>query len=236
MNNTNHGFMIGRFYVPDEITVRASWMLPALTVPLAMVIHLLNGNSRDFPIFISEADYPGVERWVFTIGLALSGIIQMVFAYRMWLQTKDVGRRKLVHFSLLCGLVTGGNLLVMSFADMYDHIALHVLTASLVFQVGIVWGITAHFAVPYASQRSKNIRIFSVLLSIASYVVMSQAVVRAVSDLEAYGLEDDTIFTLDRIQYAIDVAAYAEYALFASLILCLYSFEQIFNISDPSDE
>ena len=50
MNNTNHGFMIGRFYVPDEITVRASWMLPALTVPLAMVIHLLNGNSRDFPI------------------------------------------------------------------------------------------------------------------------------------------------------------------------------------------
>ena len=160
----------------------------------------------------------------------------MVFAYRMWLRTKDVGRRKLVHFSLLCGLVTGGNLLVMSFADMYDHIALHVLTASLVFQVGIVWGITAHFAVPYASQRSKNIRIFSVLLSIASYVVMSQAVVRAVSDLEAYGLEDDTIFTLDRIQYAIDVAAYAEYALFASLILCLYSSEQIFNISDTSDE
>ena len=82
---------------------------PEVTVPLAMVIHLLNGNSRDFPIFISEADYPGVERWVFTIGLALSGIIQMVFAYRMWLQTKNVGRRKLVHFSLLCGLVTGGN-------------------------------------------------------------------------------------------------------------------------------
>ena len=45
----------------------------------------------------------------------------------------------------------------MSFADMYDHIALHVLTASLVFQVGIVWAITAHFAVPYTSQRSKYI-------------------------------------------------------------------------------
>ena len=80
--------MIGRFYVPDEITVRVSWLLPALTVPLAMVIHLLNGNSRDFPIFISEADYPGVERWVFTIGLALSGIIQMIFSYRMWLQPR----------------------------------------------------------------------------------------------------------------------------------------------------
>ena len=147
-----------------------------------MVIHLLNGNSRDFPIFISEADYPGVERWVFTIGLALSGIIQMIFSYRMWLRTKDVGRRKLVHFSLLCGLVTGGNLLIMSFADMYDHIALHVLTASLVFQVGIVWAITAHFAVPYTSQRSKYIRIFAVMLSIESNVVMTQAVVRADSD------------------------------------------------------
>ena len=228
--------MIGRFYVPDEITVRVSWLLPALTVPLAMVIHLLNGNSRDFPIFISEADYPGVERWVFTTGLALSGIIQMIFSYRMWLRTKDVGRRKLVHFSLLCGLVTGGTLLIMSFADMYDHIALHVLTASLVFQVGIVWAITAHFAVPYTSQRSKYIRIFAVLLSIVSYVVMSQAVVRAVSDLEAYGLEDDTIFTLDRIQHAIDVAAYAEYTLFAGLILCLYSFEQTFRINEHSDE
>ena len=90
--------MIGRFYVPDEITVRASWLLPALTVPLAMVIHLLNGNSRDFPIFISEADYPGVERWVFTIGLALSGIIQMVFAYRMWLQNQGCWAQKTCPF------------------------------------------------------------------------------------------------------------------------------------------
>jgi hypothetical protein len=57
---------------------------------------------------------------------------------------------------------------------------------------------------------------------------MNQAVVKAVSDLEQYGLEDDTIFTLDRIQDAIDVAAYAEYALFVGLILCLYSFEQDF--------
>ena len=43
-----------------------------------------------------------------------------------------------------------------------------------------------------------------------------------------YGLEGDTILTLDKIQYAIDVAAYAEYALFVGLILCLYSFEQDF--------
>ena len=35
---------------------------------------------------------------------------------------------------------------------------------------------------------------------------MSQAIARAVAGLDDYGLEDDTIFTLDRIQYAIDIA------------------------------
>ena len=58
---------------------------------------------------------------------------------------------------------------------------------------------------------------------------MSQAIARAVAGLDEYGLEDDTIFTLDRIQYAIDVAAYAEYALFVALIMCLYSIEQDFS-------
>ena len=55
---------------------------------------------------------------------------------------------------------------------------------------------------------------------------MSQAIVRAVAGLENYGLEDDTMFTLDRIQYAVDIAAYAEYALFVALIMCLYSIEK----------
>ena len=81
----NQGYKIGNTYISDEFTVRISWLLPATIAPLAMVIHLLNGNSRDFPFFISEADYPGVERWVFTIGLALSGLFQMIFAYRMCL-------------------------------------------------------------------------------------------------------------------------------------------------------
>ena len=65
---------------------------------------------------------------------------------------------------------------------------------------------------------------------------MTQAVVRAFSELDDYGLEDDTIFTLDRIQEAIDVAALAEYALFVGLILCLYSFEQDFIALSNSTE
>ena len=88
MKNARNGVIIRGKHVPDELIVRMSWLLPATIVPLSMVIHLLSGNSRDFPFFISEADFPGVERWVFTTGLAISGLIQMLFAYRVWLSSK----------------------------------------------------------------------------------------------------------------------------------------------------
>jgi len=100
-----------------------------------------------------------------------------------------------------------------------------------------LWAIVAHFAIPNANKRGKKLRILSIIISITSYIVMSQAVVAAIADLEEYGLNDDTIFTLDRIQHAIDVAAWAEYTLFVGLILCLYSFEQDFlDLSNSSEE
>ena len=229
MKNTEQGYMIGSIYLPDELTVRISWLLPATTVPLAMVMHLLSGNSRDFPFFISESDFPGAERIVFTVGLAISGLIQMFFAYRMWYKMRDNNRPRMLFFTMLCGLFTGGNLFIMSFANMYDYLTLHVITASLVFQGGMVWAIMAHFAIISSNKSGKNLRIVGILLSIISYLIMSQAIVRAVKDLDSYGLEGDTIFTLDSIQYAIDIAAYAEYTLFIGLILSLYSFERDFT-------
>ncbi|MEC8541708.1 MAG: hypothetical protein VXY53_07710, partial [Candidatus Thermoplasmatota archaeon] len=91
-----------------------------------------------------------------------------------------------------------------------------------------VWAVISHLAIPSANPRGKRIRRLSILVSGASYFVMNQAIVKAVNGLDEYGLEDDTIFTLERIQDSIAVAAYAEYALFVGLILCLYSFEQDF--------
>ena len=226
MRNAENGIHIGDKYVSDELIVRTSWLLPATVVPLSMVIHLLGGNSRDFPFFISEADFPGLERWVFTIGLAISGLIQMLFAYRVWHKYNSRKPTKLLLLFLICGLFVGANLVIMSFANMYDHLKLHIVTASIVFQIGIVWAVLSHFALPGGNKPGKKIRILAIVISIISYIVMSQAVVRAVSDLEDYGLQDDTIFTLDRIQYAVDVAAYAEYALFVALIMCLYSIEK----------
>ncbi len=226
LKNAENGVHIGSRYVPDELIVRASWLLPATVVPLAMVIHLLSGNSRDFPFFISEADFPGVERLVFTIGLAISGLLQMLFAYRMWYKYNTKGARKMLLLFLLCGLVVGANLFIMSFANMYDHLKLHFVTASIVFQLGIAWAILSHFALPGTEKPGKKIRIYAILISIISYIIMLQAILRAVAGLDNYSLEDSTILMLDEIQYAVDIAAYAEYALFVALIMCLYSIEK----------
>jgi len=234
MKNEQNGILFVGMRIPDELIVRTSWLLPATIVPLSMVIHLLSGNSRDFPFFISEADYPGVERWVFTVGLAISGLLQMLFAYRIWYKYKLQDSTKILLLFLLCGLCVGANLFIMSFANMYDHLKLHVLTASIVFQLGIVWAIVSHFALPGKNKPGKKIRIYAILISVVSYIVMSQAIVRAVAGLEDYGLEDDTIFTLDRIQHAVDVAAYAEFALFIALIMCLYSIEKDL-LAEPID-
>ena len=78
------GVRIGRMFLADKVIIRTSWLLPSIVVPASMLIHMVVGNSRDFPFFISEADFPGLERYIFTVGLAISGLVQMLFAYRMW--------------------------------------------------------------------------------------------------------------------------------------------------------
>ena len=156
MKNVENGVVFGSKHVPDELIVRMSWLLPATIVPLSMVIHLLSGNSRDFPFFISEADFPGIERWVFTTGLAISGLIQILFAYRVWYRYKGTESPRLLFVFLLCGIFVGSNLFVMAFANMYDHLKLHVATASIVFQLGIVWAMLSHFVIWKQQTREKT--------------------------------------------------------------------------------
>ena len=51
---------------------------------------------------------------------------------------------------------------------------------------------------------------------------MSQAVVRVLQVLRTTVWKMIQYLLSDRIQYAVDIAAYAEYALFVALIMCLY--------------
>ena len=78
----------------------------------------------------------------------------------MWVEFSRIKSSKLLFIAMLCGLFTGGNLFVMSFANMYDHLALHVITASMVFQVGMVWAIVSHFAIPNANQKREKVTDF----------------------------------------------------------------------------
>ena len=229
MENLTNGIKIGSREIQDTTIARMGWLIPTITVPLAMTIHLFSGNSRDFPFFISESDYPGLERWVFTIGFFCAGLVQMLFAYRMWHSLNNGERRKLMHLTLGCGLFTGANLVVMSFANMYDYLTIHVFTASNVFEFGMLWALLAHLSLPKANSSGRKIRIAAMWIALVSFVIMSQSIIRAIKDLEKFGLEGDTIFTLNSIQSAVDVAAYAEYGLFIGLILALYSFESDFR-------
>ena len=215
--------------ITDNKLARIGWLLPTLTVLFSMSIHVISGHNRAIPFFISESDYPGLERWFFTIGFLSTGILQMFFAYRMWYSMRGNGRRKMMHLALGCGIFTGANLVVMSFANMYDYLPIHILTASNVFNFGMLWALFAHLSFPEANSSGRKVRIWGIAIAFVSFTIMSQSIVRAVKDLDKYGLTGDTIFTLNSIQDAVNVAAFAEYGLFLGLILALYSFEFDFN-------
>ena len=40
---------------------------------------------------------------------------------------------------MLSGIFVGGNLALMAFWDMYDHLTLHITTALNVFHFGLAW-------------------------------------------------------------------------------------------------
>ena len=70
--------------ISDRLIARLGWVVPSITFTLSMLIHHISGNSRNFPFFISESDYPGLERWIFTTGLFVTGLILCYVSFRLW--------------------------------------------------------------------------------------------------------------------------------------------------------
>ena len=56
--------------IDDKLAARLGWASTSYN-HISSLIHFLSGNNRAFPFFISEADYPGIERYIFTAGLSL---------------------------------------------------------------------------------------------------------------------------------------------------------------------
>jgi len=156
--------------IDDKLAARLGWALPLATIFLSSSIHLISGNNRAFPFFISEADYPGIERYIFTIGFFFTGIALMYVSWRLFQVNKSRTRWYWMHLSLLAGITVGINLSLMAIWDIYDHEKLHVFAASNIFHFGLGWGVVTHLAMKDASQRSKNLRYISVSAAFVGFI------------------------------------------------------------------
>jgi hypothetical protein len=141
--NTENGIKIAGIEVSDSMLIRLGWLLPLATVVTSMSIHAFSGNARAIPFFVSESDYPGPERVVFTTGLAITGLVICILAYRFSLMVEEQDS-KWNRISLSSGILSGLSLSVLAFANIYDALLLHVITTILVFVGGFVWGASMH--------------------------------------------------------------------------------------------
>jgi len=215
--------------IEDKLAAKLGWLIPALTIGLSTLVHLLSGDYRAFPFFISEADYPGLQRVIFTSGFVIAGIVLIYVSWRLFWLNRKRGRWYWMHLSMLCGTFVGANLAIMAFMDMYDHIELHILTALNVFHFSLAWGVVTHLGMKNGNQRGKNLRYLSITLGFIAFIGMSYAMGLAVKAHPEFLDTDD----LNLIQPWINVAAPMEYLLAISFMLTLGSFSADMN---PDDE
>ena len=229
------GIKLSNKFVADKMLARLGWTVPAVTLSLAMLIHWLSGDAREVPFFISETDYPGPQRILFTSGLFCSGFIICAVSFRLWWTQRQDCRPKLLFISMLCGIYTGINMSLMAFANMYDFLEFHIFTALGVFQVGMLWALMAHLALPNAQKKGKVLRWVAMIVSFISFNVMTSALKDAVKGMSKAEAQD-ALTQLTPLQHAIDIAAPAEYFLVIGLFIALASFESDLEVSTSSDQ
>ena len=209
--------------IENRTVARLGWSIPLATVLLTSTIHIISGNYRDFPFFISEADYPGLERIIFKVGFFINGLVLIYVSWLIYSSLKSKSRWYMMHISGILGALVGINLSLMAIWDIYDYEKLHVFTASNVFQLGLVWGIVTHIGLPNADISSKRMRYISISFSILAFFGMIYSISLG---LEKYPEFVDGNWDLNKMQPWIDWAAPLEYLMVFSFMLTLKSFEQ----------
>ena len=198
-----------------------SWGLPAVTIVAAMVIHFFD-SPRAVPFFISEVDERGVQDAVFTIGLSIAGVAQMLYAWHLY-HTVDAQRPKLWFTATLVGLVAALNSILVSQFDTYDYVEEHVLTAMLAFGGGVLWSLLSTVALgSKATVAGHRLRNIGFAMAAIGFVVMLAAFQPVANNVDATGMS--TTEFLNQAQEGVVIAAPAEYVLVAGLLLCLSSF------------
>ena len=208
----------------DIHLIKLAWIVPLVTIIAAVLIHVLAGNVRDVPFFISEADHPGLERVVFTTGLFVSSGVQCLLALRLYVLFKGKTRPRILLFATILGVLSSIHLAILAFADMYDHLSLHIYTALVVFHGGFCWAFLTHFALLNPHPKGRKLRLLSLAGALISLSVMTISMGRGVRQRRKELDTDSNIIPLDALQPWIDVAAPAEFILFFSLLGCLASF------------
>jgi len=218
---------ITKFNLSDRSLAQLGWVLPLLTVTCSMSVHLLSGHARDVPFFISESDYPGLERWIFTTGLAMSGVVLCLLSgrfQRMFIHAEHSNRVRLSYFS---GMTTGVSLVVLAFANMYDFLILHCIASIFVFGGGLVWGSSTHLLFDLSMRAARTLRRIGLFLALIGFVVMNTVITLYVAFKRADLTKNGSLqITLDEIQPAIDIAAPAEYLLFLGLVITMASIDR----------
>ena len=208
--------------IENRLAARLGWSIPLATVLLTTLVHIVSGNYRDFPFFISEADYPGLERIIFKLGFFTNGLVLIYVSWILFKACKPRARWYMLHVSCVTGILVGINLSLMAIWDIYDYEKLHIFTASNVFQLGILWGVATHIGLPDANIDGKKIRYISISSSIIAFIGMFYAVGLG---LQKYPEFTEGNWDMEKMQPYINWAAPFEYLMVFSFMLTLKSFE-----------
>jgi hypothetical protein len=220
------GIEVAGIEIPDHILTRIGWLLPLLTVVFSMLAHALSGNARAIPFFISEADYPGLQRWIFTTGFAISGVIMCIISYRFQHLFQSAEKSKLTRISFFSGLTTGIGLTVLAFVNMYDALLLHCIFAIVIFSGGLIWGTSTHLIFEAAKPLGKQLRRIGLAMAAFGLITMNVVLMIFIGlHRDELSITGASVNLLDTIQSAINYAAPAEYILFLGLIVTLIAFE-----------
>ena len=207
--------------IDDRMIARIGWVLPSITISASTILHILSGDYRALPFFISEADYPGLQRVVFTGGLFVTGILIILISWKLFVKNKSHTRWYWMEVSMLSGVFAGINLSIMSFMDMYDHLDMHITTSMNVFYFGLTWCATTHLAMNNGDEDGKRFRYASISLGFIAFTIMMYAMTSAINQHPSFLETND----MDLIQPWVNWAAPMEYLLVLSFILTLKSFE-----------
>jgi hypothetical protein len=220
-----NGVNVASLTISDRTLLRTTWGLLLSTALISMTIHHSTGHSRAFPFFISESDYPGLERYVFTIGFTTAGALLALLSLRMSHTLSGVAKPSYSRTTKGLGFSTGACLALLSWFNMHDEIFIHSLFATIAFIGSYCWSYTTHLALSDTKGSGHNIRKVWLVIGAGAFAVMNLSLMQPVKEYIIEGGIRDGRTIMNLSQSAIQIAAIAEYVLFISLVVMLASFE-----------